>query len=72
MKMMKETSSILILSRLSVIDVGCGKGGDLNKWRFAGTRNYFGVDISYKALQDANQRKVDSNPANNIRIQRCI
>lgn len=46
--------------RLSVLDVGCGKGGDFNKWKFAGTRNYVGVDISLKAVQDAAQRKMDS------------
>ncbi len=45
---------------LSVLDIACGKGGDLNKWKFAGTRNYFGVDISLKAVQDANQRKIKS------------
>lgn len=53
-----------------MLDVGCGKGGDFNKWKFAGTRNYFGVDISLKALQDAAQRKIDSNPhmTKNLRV----
>jgi mRNA (guanine-N7-)-methyltransferase len=40
-----------------VLDVGCGKGGDLRKWDIAGTRNYYGVDIAYKAIQDAAERK---------------
>jgi ubiquinone/menaquinone biosynthesis C-methylase UbiE len=49
------------VTRMSVLDVGCGKGGDFNKWKFAGTRNYVGVDISLKAVQDAAQRKMDSS-----------
>lgn len=46
--------------RLSVLDLACGKGGDLNKWMFAGVRNYYGVDISYKAVKDAVERKIES------------
>lgn len=46
--------------QLSVLDIACGKGGDFKKWQFAGTRNYFGVDISYKAIQDASARKITS------------
>ena len=45
---------------LSVLDIACGKGGDLRKWDLAGTRNYYGVDIAYKAIQDATQRKIRS------------
>lgn len=45
--------------QLSVLDLACGKGGDLNKWKFAGIRNYCGVDISLKAVQDAGQRKLE-------------
>ena len=46
--------------KLSVLDIACGKGGDLRKWDLAGTRNYFGVDIAYKAIQDAQSRKMQS------------
>lgn len=35
---------------LSVLDIACGKGGDLRKWDIAGTRNYYGVDIAFKAI----------------------
>lgn len=42
------------------MDIACGKGGDLRKWDLAGTRNYYGVDIAYKAIQDAAQRKMKS------------
>ena len=52
---------MVLVIRMSVLDVGCGKGGDFNKWKFAGTRNYVGVDISLKAVQDAAQRKMDSS-----------
>ena len=46
--------------RLSVLDIACGKGGDLRKWDIAETRNYYGVDIAYKAIQDAQGRKMRS------------
>ncbi len=36
--------------QLSVLDIACGKGGDLRKWDIAGTRNFYGVDIAYKAI----------------------
>lgn len=45
---------------LSVLDIACGKGGDLRKWDIAGTRNYYGVDIAFKAIQDAQSRKLKS------------
>lgn len=43
-----------------MLDLACGKGGDLNKWVHADVRNYFGVDISLKAVKDAMERKVSS------------
>lgn len=30
-------------TRLKVLDIGCGKGGDLNKWDKAGTEEYIGI-----------------------------
>ena len=39
-----------------VLDLACGKLGDLAKWRLAGVREYCGVDISRTAIDDARQR----------------
>merc|ERR1719309_481447 len=32
--------------RLTVLDIGCGKGGDLQKWRKAGIRHLIATDIA--------------------------
>ena len=39
-----------------VLDLACGKLGDLAKWRLAGARTYCGVDISTTAVADARRR----------------
>lgn len=36
-----------------VLDLACGKLGDLQKWKLAGVREYCGVDISRTGLEDA-------------------
>ena len=41
---------------LSVMDIACGKGGDLRKFRHAGVRNYVGNDISSQGVKDAHSR----------------
>jgi SAM-dependent methyltransferase len=46
--------------KLSVFDIACGKGGDLGKWKRAGVRNYYGLDIAIRALKDAMERKIQS------------
>lgn len=43
---------------MSVMDLGCGKGGDLKKLFHVGTRNYVGVDIAIQGLRDALLRKI--------------
>lgn len=39
-----------------VLDMGCGKGGDLEKWRRAGIDGYIGVDIANVSIENAQQR----------------
>merc|ERR1712224_924713 len=39
------------LAPISVLDIGCGKGGDLNKFLNCGVTEYCGVDISRKSLE---------------------
>ena len=42
-------------SVLRVLDLACGKGGDLGKWTFhpLGIKKYVGIDIASQSLQDA-------------------
>jgi len=41
---------------LRVLDLACGKAGDLPKWLKAGVTHYAGVDISRQAVDDAAKR----------------
>ena len=43
---------------ISIMDLGCGKGGDLKKFSHGGISNYLGVDIAIQALRDALLRKI--------------
>lgn len=40
----------------SVLDLGCGQGGDLVKWSQVGCQNYIGVDISPRSIDTAKKR----------------
>ena len=40
----------------SVLDVACGRGGDVSKWAALGARRYTGIDIAEEALTTARQR----------------
>ncbi|WWC60216.1 uncharacterized protein I303_102782 [Kwoniella dejecticola CBS 10117] len=39
-----------------VLDIGCGKGGDLNKWKQARIMLYVGLDIAETSVQQAAER----------------
>ena len=41
----------------SLVELGCGRGGDINKWRDANIRNVLGVDLSADQLDDARRRE---------------
>ena len=41
---------------LSVLDLCCGTGGDLNKWQRAGISHYVGSDLSEKSVKEAHSR----------------
>uniref|UniRef100_A0A7S4AT26 mRNA (guanine-N(7))-methyltransferase n=1 Tax=Pseudo-nitzschia australis TaxID=44445 RepID=A0A7S4AT26_9STRA len=43
---------------LRVLDLACGKGGDLTKWTIhkRGMRNYVGIDVARGSLKDAAER----------------
>ncbi|EIW68861.1 hypothetical protein TREMEDRAFT_71716 [Tremella mesenterica DSM 1558] len=40
----------------NVLDLGCGKGGDLNKWKQAHIRLYVGLDIATTSIEQAEER----------------
>jgi mRNA (guanine-N7-)-methyltransferase len=39
-----------------ILDLACGKGGDLTKWTLGNIQNYVGMDVARGSLQDAAQR----------------
>ena len=41
---------------LSILDLCCGVGGDLNKWQQAGVTHYVGSDLSSKSVSEAHSR----------------
>lgn len=43
-------------SRASLLDIGCGRGGDIGKWMDAGIRCVTGLDISAEELDEARRR----------------
>lgn len=43
-----------------VVDVGCGRGGDIGKWQRAGVRNVLGFDISEAQIREAERRASES------------
>ncbi|GAA5900854.1 hypothetical protein JCM6882_007681 [Rhodosporidiobolus microsporus] len=44
---------------IRVLDLGCGKGGDLKKWQMAGTEEYVGIDIAVVSVEQARDRYED-------------
>lgn len=45
-----------------VLDMACGKGGDLEKWRRAGIDGFIGIDIADNSIQDAKERYRNLHP----------
>lgn len=39
-----------------MLDLGCGKGGDLGKWNKVGTSRYVGLDLVEDHISEAGRR----------------
>lgn len=46
---------------LSVLDLCCGRGGDLGKWAKNGIAHYVGVDLSEALVVEAKRRYIESH-----------
>ena len=60
-RILQTTSSVIDKTHAgrasSLVELGCGRGGDINKWRDANIRNVLGVDLSADQLDDARRRE---------------
>ena len=48
-------------SNLSILDLCCGRGGDLGKWAKNGIAHYVGVDLSEALVEEAKRRYTESH-----------
>ena len=53
----------------NVLDLACGKGGDLSKWSRARIRSYVGIDIALQSLRDAVDRITSNAQWNKLDIR---
>ena len=50
------TKHITYKNEFSVLDLCCGRGGDLFKWAYSGAAHYVGVDLSFPLVTEAKRR----------------
>ncbi len=43
------------------LDIACGRGGDLHKWKFNYIENVIGIDISEESIKEAKKRNFNPN-----------
>lgn len=48
----------------SVLDLGCGRGGDLGKFVSSGIRSYVGIDLANHNILEARNRSARMNKRN--------
>jgi len=57
--------------RTAVLDIGCGKGGDLNKWHKARVDHVVGVDIAATSIEQCKDRYHEMKGKNRGRVFRA-
>ena len=45
---------------MSVLDLCCGRGGDLHKWGKQNIAHYVGIDLSLSLVKEAQRRYIES------------
>ena len=53
----------------SLLDLGCGRGGDLSKWREAEVQRVLGMDLLADQLEDARRRAKDGGARNTTQLE---
>lgn len=53
----------------NVLDIGCGKGGDLQKWAAVNIANYIGLDIADQSVEQARKRYEDGAQKRRLRFR---
>ena len=48
-------------SKINILDLGCGKGGDLLKWQKDMVSHYVGADIADTSVEQARERFTKMN-----------
>ena len=68
--MSKGTTLDTLVNRAgSLLDLGCGRGGDLSKWREAEVQRVLGMDLSADQLEDARRRAKDGGARNTTQLE---
>ena len=65
-RLIEHAAARFVVDSIRVLDVACGKGGDLWKWKGIGkVSQYVGIDSSHHSIEEAKRRhaKVGSFPA---------
>jgi SAM-dependent methyltransferase len=56
MQLAVQSWKVSCSGRVSVLDLGCGRGGDLRKWASLRLKSYTGVDASAPSIEEASAR----------------
>jgi len=68
MDKLKSVPSDTGKAKLKVLDIGCGKGGDLLKWQRSGAAHVVGVDIAATSIEQCKDRYHEMRGRNRDRI----
>jgi len=56
----RELINSFARGKRNLLDLACGRGGDINKWNDAGVKKVLGVDLSPNEIQEAKRRYEDT------------